>query len=822
MTELLTQVQIEERMYHGGIKRAEAMMAKAEEAGQAHRNPYAKTLFQEFVLPVAEAIRHDLDAKRPGARQAHVVLLGALDADAVAYLAVRSAIGTLMRGPKDNHNAGPMAGVHQHRSLGYELGRSVHCELVLDQIAEINPELYHTLERDLGRRMSKNERHRMTVFKMQAKQAGIEVIEWPIGSRDQVGLYLLSLLEQVGLVEIGEEPPRLPGYRHSQRPVWLTPEVLSKVDQIKDYVAVTMPVYGPCVEPPKDWVTPGDGGFHTNALRRTHPRLVRASASSRWLYREHPMPTVLAAANALQRTAWAVNTRLLDTVMEVAKHFSTKEIVSVYDTPKPADLPWLAHEKRPKEEWEEPKTAEFTAWKRAVAEWHTQRKLMGTRYGRFYSATRAATMFRDYPAVYFVYFADSRGRFYPMTYGINPQGSDLQKALLHFAEGKPVDTPDALRWFHVQGANKWGFDKATLSERFMWVHERRDLLLSFAADPINNTGWKEADKPLQFLAWCLEYADFCNDPSSFVSHLPISMDGSCNGLQNLSAMLRDEIGGRATNLTANEEMQDIYKLVATAAASRMACASPTTMTAKWLAHGIERSACKRSVMTTPYGVTRQSAVKYVISDYLAEGKAPVFDKSEWRDASTSLMTYVWPAIGDVVVKGRECMDWLKKSARIIIKGLDPEAEPVIWWLSPSGFPASQAYFEEHVHRIRTRLAGESAIRVWSESDEADLNRHASGLAPNFVHSMDAAHLHLTTAAAARRGIDALAMIHDDYGTHAANSQALYECIREEFVRMYEEHDPVEEFKLQYPAIPKPPTKGNLDIREVLRSPFFFS
>lgn len=29
------------------------------------------------------------------------------------------------------------------------------------------------------------------------------------------------------------------------------------------------------------------------------------------------------------------------------------------------------------------------------------------------------------------------------------------------------------------------------------------------------------------------------------------MDGSCNGLQNLSALFRDEIGGQATNLTAN-------------------------------------------------------------------------------------------------------------------------------------------------------------------------------------------------------------------------------------------------------------------------------
>jgi DNA-directed RNA polymerase len=88
--------------------------------------------------------------------------------------------------------------------------------------------------------------------------------------------------------------------------------------------------------------------------------------------------------------------------------------------------------------------------------------------------------------------------------------------------------------------------------------------------------------------------------------------------------------------------------------------------------------------------------------------------------------------------------------------------------------------------------------------------------------MDAAHLHLTTSQAAHRGIDALAMIHDDYGTHAANAQKLYEIIREQFVLMYETHDPIEEFAKLYPCVPETPKKGNLNLREVLDSKFFFS
>jgi DNA-directed RNA polymerase len=210
-----------------------------------------------------------------------------------------------------------------------------------------------------------------------------------------------------------------------------------------------------------------------------------------------------------------------------------------------------------------------------------------------------------------------------------------------------------------------------------------------------------------------------------------------------------------------------------------------------------------------------------VSDYLFETPTP-FDSKEFGLAAKVLMMAVWPAIGDVVVKGREAMAWLKRSAHAIIRNQPAEDEPLITWTSPSGFPATQAYFKADEHRINTRLHGSVKIVVASESEEADIYKHASGLAPNFVHSMDAAHLHRTTSQCARRGIDALAMIHDDYGTHAANAQALYEMIRQEFVSMYKEHDPILEFKTKYPETPKPPSPGSLDIAEVLRSKYFFS
>lgn len=458
-----------------------------------------------------------------------------------------------------------------------------------------------------------------------------------------------------------------------------------------------------------------------------------------------------------------------------------------------------------------------------MAEWYTQRKLRGVAYGRFYSATRTATTFEHCERLYFVYFADSRGRLYPLTYGLNPQGSDLQKALLQFADGKRLDTPDAVRWFMIHGANKFGFDKATLEDRANWHRERHAILMACAENPVDNKDWESADAPLQFLAWCFEYAAYYADPQGFESRIAVSMDGSCNGLQNFSAMLRDQVGGFATNLTDNAVMQDIYKMVAEATERRMrALAEPDSFEARWLQHGITRKAVKRVVMTTPYGITKRSAVKYVVEDYLKPGACPLFDKLEHFQAAQALVAHVWPAIADVVVKSREAMDWLKASARAIVKSRGDEADGVISWVTPSGFLATQSYYEVEEHRIRTRLHGTVRLAVVAESDEVSIDRHASGLAPNFVHSMDASHLHLVAYAAGSVGIDALAMIHDDYGTHAADAQKLYTLIRVQFLDMYEKNDPIADFKALYPECPKAPSKGALDLSEVLYSDYFFS
>lgn len=52
-------------------------------------------------------------------------------------------------------------------------------------------------------------------------------------------------------------------------------------------------------------------------------------------------------------------------------------------------------------------------------------------------------------------------------------------------------------------------------------------------------------------------------PSSYVCHLPIHQDGSCNGLQHYAALGRDQVGAESVNLAPADRPQDVYSSVAT-------------------------------------------------------------------------------------------------------------------------------------------------------------------------------------------------------------------------------------------------------------------
>ena len=78
--------------------------------------------------------------------------------------------------------------------------------------------------------------------------------------------------------------------------------------------------------------------------------------------------------------------------------------------------------------------------------------------------------------------------------------------------------------------------------------------------------------------------------------------------------------------------------------------------------------------------------------------------------------------------------------------------------------------------------------IWTVENDFEIY----GSSPNFIHSLDASALVRTVNRCVEQGISQFSMVHDSYGTHSPELPRMQEILRLEFVKMYEEHDVLEE------------------------------
>ena len=173
------------------------------------------------------------------------------------------------------------------------------------------------------------------------------------------------------------------------------------------------------------------------------------------------------------------------------------------------------------------------------------------------------------------------------------------------------------------------------------------------------------------------------------------------------------------------------------------------------------------------------------------------------------------------------MDWLAITSKVLAKAEIPTS-----WVTPIGFPVVQKYNKEHGKRLNLIYGGKRMrINLAKEVPRINVRRQAQACPPNFVHSLDAAHLMKSVNRCLANGVDSFAMIHDSFGTHAGGStEIMWKALREEFLEMYSGNI-LEEFYqdllLRVPPevmedIPPPPLQGDADLTAVLHSDFFFA
>ena len=613
--------------------------------------------------------------------------------------------------------------------------------------------------------------------------------------------------------------------------------------------ATLQPVrYMPMVTPPRPWTRYNAGGYlrsegfvmrgHYTIHGPSRRQMIALNAEQSGAEAEGREPRfqpMLNALNVLGRTAWVINEPVLEVMEQVWEEGGGR-----------CDIPPRANIEDP--QWPSapyglrfvygqmqatglPSRVDVSNYIHAVNRAKAANRELHSQRCDFLIKLQVAREMRGEERIYFPHNVDFRGRAYTMHVHLNHLGSDICRGALLFADARPLGEK-GLDWLYIQAANLYagGVDKLPMDERRDWIKDRVERLEASARDPLGPDGtfWQEAEDPWQCLAVCKEIANAraSGDPATYMCRLPVHQDGSCNGLQHYAALGRDEAGGEQVNLMPRDRPGDVYTGVAEVlkkivARDKEGADDPAHVEyAKLLEPHIDRKLVKQTVMTSVYGVTHIGA-RQQIQNRLKE-RGAIENESVRYMLSNYAASKTLDAISDLFTNARDVMAWLAECAKVVCsKGRAVE------WTTPMGLPVVQPYRAKARKVVRT-VVQSIVLEYDSEENAVQKVKQRSAFPPNFIHSVDSAHMMMTALASHDAGLT-FAGVHDSFWTHAGDVPEMSRLIREKFIELHKEplleklyHELCEKYPELQDQIPPPPKPGKMDIELVRDSLYFFS
>lgn len=813
MTTLLElQNELEAEQIDIGINRYQDNVTTAKTKSRENTTSYGRSMMSYAVGDVSKELNRFLKeafSGKAGRLNASASMLSMIESDKASYLALKFAID----------------GVSTRQKLtkvAMKIGMAIQDEVKFRIFEDTNKAWFQKIRNEVCKRTADRHYRRYAIIHTMNKKAVVDFQPWSQQERLHVGSKMIDLIIQAtGLFEV--QTIRVGRNRQN---IYLQPteKTVKWIDKFNARGELLFPSFMPMVVPPRDWTGIYEGGYLKELasplpLVKTHNKAYLEEIS------HEEMPLVYQTQNVCQRTAWRVNERVLQVMEGLA---STGHAWGDIPAMAGVDVPLCPLDSSlTKDEMTEEQKDVFTNWKRQASKIHQMNAKNKSKRIQFLRSINMAKKFCEFgTALHFVYQRDFRGRIYIVNPFLNFQGPSYSKALLEFSKSKAIETQEQFNCFLRHGANVFGYDKASFQSRVEFIKNMEEEIVMYAKEPLEHTGWTEADSPFEFLAFCFEYAEFKETGLGYESRLIVCVDGSNNGLQHLSAILRDEDGAQATNLIPSELPADVYKDVIEMAMAKVA-EDDDPMSMMWMEWGADRKCSKRPVMTRSYGSTQFSCREYIF-DYIQD-RVAAGDEAPWGEdhfaASIYLTKFMWAAMDEVIFAAKEVMDWIQSIARLY-----GNADLPMTWRCPNGFMVNQMYPEVTARRITTYIDDSLIKPVVHEPKwtSVDSRRMANGAAPNVVHSLDASALDLTVEyILQKQGEIDLAFVHDSYGCHAADMPVMEECLREAFIAQYRDFDVLEYLYEEAKGlfgddVAAPPEKGDLDIELVMKSKYFFA
>lgn len=831
-----------EALDQGRVRYFKQLKTTEKNQGVASRQDIKKVL--QMALPrVAEVVSEQLKATLGGVRTPEVTkTLSKLDPAVIALTGlgvVFSSVGS------DTYLTAMVASI----------GKQIASELWAAGLMETDAQLYDRAAKR-AKKANSNIKYRKRAFTNIVKKAkdaeDVELL--PNQERVHIGAFILNCI-LLAVPDVFELKLKRVGNNRWQRYVGVTAEASDAFVETQELQSWMHPLYKPMTVPPRPWTDFNTGAYINPKVAKTvklvrtrspeHIRLIKEAVDS------GQMNYCMEAINAIQGTRWRINTKILDVVKWAWEQGITLD-----------SFPERNHLKRPDRpaDWETLDDKRKKGWRITAAKVAQRNRAIDSERIVMMQDLAIAEALRGAEEFYIPHSMDFRGRVYPVPH-FNQQRADHVKAMMEFAEGKEVDP----FWLAVHVANCGDFDKISkkpLEERVKWTNDNHALILAVGQAPIKHKDWMKADKPFQFLAACIEYAaylwnDIYNPGKPFLSHLAIALDGSNSGLQHYSAALRST-EGRFVNLIPSDEPADLYQVVADRVRELVEHDADDPhfgypLAQVVLQNGIDRKLVKRNCMTFAYSSETFGFKSQLMEDHMdplglkvlnGELAEHPYGEDGGFQAAGYLARKVWQAVNEFVPDAAKGMAFFRACA----KALAHEQKGLVW-TTPIGLPVLHKYTEFDTKTVKLFLhdksvplpgkedktVGESVLKqvrlkIRTEPKKRIMKAKAGdAVAPNVIHSMDAAHLMMTVLELKDRGVRDFSLIHDSFGVHAAHTETLFATVRQAFVDMYEAFCPFEEVYHQTlealddkSRVPELPNKGQLDLKLINESQYAFS
>ena len=793
------QYHIEETLADHSLNKYWKSYAHSKKDGEAEQD-----LIQDFIRQCTSSfdmVKEEID--KDGRMREWAPALFLVPSDTLAAIVISQLVEDLVDS-RDIRKKIHSNGVDNYYSVAYRIGKEVKLISSFKFAKQNNTEEYKYLNRYV-KRWDKKRFARFT-----KKCDGIQ--SWSKKQTLYLGTCLLNVAKAHKVITVEKKSYKQSGKTRSFNEISIDPNIMLELIRRHEFYQFLRLLYRPMLVPPIPHTLEISGGCLM--LDRRKPTVGGISKASQ---------PCLDAINALQSTEWAVNDRVLEVMTTVYERNSVECNMPAYNFEEFTFLRPFPEEGTPEEKfsWKKDKEEQYSTWYKEVQK-RAQMEIRLTLAGKL-----SKTKF-----FYHAYTMDFRGRAYTTTEMLSPQSGDFDRGLIEFASSCAV-TREGLYWLMVHVANCFdgvdfgngpSNDKAPFDERVLWAKSNIKNFRKISDDPYKNNSWMDnvtTKKNSSFQRLAAAF-DLIKALDTGYSSIPVQLDGSCNGSQHWSAIMRDSDLASKVNVAPTVIPGDLYQVVADVATTLC-----KTEENKWREifyaywdKRIPRKVVKRSTMCDAYGITDHGIRRYCRE----EGHL------NWVEDPSGKTQ----AINELALIIRESLDGALKSAnegKVFLQDLTELCTTRgkhATWITPTGFKVINRYTMERIKVLDTHLYRNSRLQLSMVEDTKNpaVSLAIQAVSPNYIHSIDAAHLILTVLCMVDEGVKSFSTIHDSYGCHCSYVPLMRKALTETFYEIHKE-PLLFKFKQDIEDVigdtgRSVPAQGDFDITQVRDSHYLFS